>query len=94
MTELLTWLKGEVETIESEVILRSLAKKPGWKESNFQVLSEVYKVLQLLAEECPTFGRSSIALSVQPLCDKLGDIKLKGPAGETLNVYSEKTGVR
>lgn len=91
MTELLTWLKGEVETIESEVILRSLAKKPGWKESNFQVLSEVYKVLQLLAEECPTFGRSSIALSVQPLCDKLGDIKLKGPAGETLNVYSEKT---
>lgn len=91
MTELLTWLQGEVESIESEVVLRSLAKKPGWKESNFQVLSEVYKVLQLLAEQCPTFGRSSIALSVQPLCDKLGDIKLKGPAGETLNIYAEKT---
>ncbi|MCO5592165.1 hypothetical protein L7F22_046161 [Adiantum nelumboides] len=28
MTELLTWLQGEVESIESEVVLRSLAKKP------------------------------------------------------------------
>ncbi|KAK0556534.1 hypothetical protein OC846_001101 [Tilletia horrida] len=85
------WLESEKDTVESEIIVRALAKSPGWKESNFQVLAEVYRILRLLAEGCPTFGRASIALSIQPLCDKLGDIKLKGPAGETLTLYSEKT---
>ncbi|CAD6889006.1 unnamed protein product [Tilletia caries] len=86
-----TWLEAEKESIESEIIVRALAKSPGWKESNFQVLSEVYRILRILADGCPTFGRASIALSIQPLCDKLGDIKLKGPAGETLTLYAEKT---
>ncbi|KAN0064473.1 hypothetical protein ACQY0O_002099 [Thecaphora frezii] len=91
MTEFNTWLDREVDEVESEIIVRALGKKPGWKESNFQVLAEVYKVLRKLAESSPTFGRPSVALSVQPLCDKLGDIKLKGPAAETLGVYAEKT---
>ncbi|PWN17789.1 ARM repeat-containing protein [Microstroma glucosiphilum] len=85
------WLDREAETIESEVIVRALSKKPGWKESNFQVAAEVFKVFRLLAEQCPTFGRASVALTVQPLVDKLGDIKLKAPANETLGAYSEKT---
>ncbi|TKY86566.1 hypothetical protein EX895_004715 [Sporisorium graminicola] len=91
MTEFNDWLKVEAETVESEIIVRALGKKPGWKESNFQVMAEVYKALQLLAVDCPTFGRPSVALSVQPLCDKLGDIKLKTPAGETLVTFAEKT---
>ncbi|SJX62376.1 related to STU2-Microtubule-associated protein (MAP) of the XMAP215/Dis1 family [Sporisorium reilianum f. sp. reilianum] len=91
MTEFNGWLKIEAETVESEIIVRALGKKPGWKESNFQVMAEVYKALQLLANDCPTFARPSVALSVQPLCDKLGDIKLKTPAGETLVTFAEKT---
>ncbi|KAJ9476251.1 Protein STU2 [Pseudozyma hubeiensis] len=91
MTEFNDWLKVEAETVESEIIVRALGKKPGWKESNFQVMAEVYKALQLLANDCPTFARPSVALSVQPLCDKLGDIKLKTPAGETLVTFAEKT---
>ncbi|PWY99806.1 ARM repeat-containing protein [Testicularia cyperi] len=91
MGEFNDWLKVEAETVEAEIIVRALGKKPGWKESNFQVMAEVYKALQLLANDCPTFGRPTVALSVQPLCDKLGDIKLKGPAGETLVTYAEKT---
>ncbi len=91
MSEFNDWLKVEAESVEAEVIVRALGKKPGWKESNFQVMAEVYKALQLLANDCPTFGRPSIALSVQPLCDKLGDIKLKTPAGETLVIFAEKT---
>ncbi|SNX84562.1 related to STU2 - Microtubule-associated protein (MAP) of the XMAP215/Dis1 family [Melanopsichium pennsylvanicum] len=91
MIEFNDWLKVEAETVESEIIVRALGKKPGWKESNFQVMAEVYKALQLLANDCPTFGRPSVALSVQPLCDKLGDIKLKTPAGEALVTFAEKT---
>ncbi|EPQ29249.1 uncharacterized protein PFL1_03004 [Pseudozyma flocculosa PF-1] len=91
MTDFNAWLEREVDEVEAEIIVRALGKKPGWKESNFQVLAEVYKALRKLAEASPTFGRPSVALSVQPLCDKLGDIKLKGPAAETLGLYAEKT---
>lgn len=85
------WLEREAESVESEIIVRALSKKPGWKESNFQVMGEVFKIFRQLADLCPTFGRASVALSIQPLCDKLGDIKLKAPAGETLTLYAEKT---
>ncbi|KDN53582.1 ARM repeat-containing protein [Tilletiaria anomala UBC 951] len=91
MTNFNTWLGGSVSDIESELVVRTLGKKPGWKESNFQVLSEVYKVLRQLADTCPTFGRASVALSVQPLVEKLGDIKLKTAAGDTMLLYAEKT---
>ena len=37
------WLSGgEIENVESELIVRYLAKKPGWKESNFQVSPAFY----------------------------------------------------
>lgn len=85
------WLSVEVETVEAELIVRALAKKPGWKESNFQVMGEAFRLLQMLAQQCPTFSRPSVALSTHPLCDKLGDIKLKGPAGDTLAAYAERT---
>lgn len=32
-----TWLEGEGAEVESEIVCRFLSKKPGWKESNFQV---------------------------------------------------------
>ena len=44
-----------------------------------------------LAEKSPSFGRSCIALSVAHLSDKLGDIKLKKPAGETLISFAENS---
>ncbi|CEH12775.1 Microtubule-associated protein [Ceraceosorus bombacis] len=91
MEDFNTWLGVEAAEVECEVIVRALGKKPGWKESNFQVNAEVFKALRTLANEATSFGRSTIALSVQPLCDKLGDIKLKGPAGETLALFAEKT---
>lgn len=45
----------------------------------------------MLAEKCLTFGRSSVALSVPHLSEKLGDIKLKKSAGDTLLLFAEKT---
>lgn len=38
MEALEAWLRGgELVNVESEMIVRYLAKKPAWKESNFQV---------------------------------------------------------
>ena len=36
LEEMTTWLEGEVENVDAEVIVRALAKK-GWNEKNFQV---------------------------------------------------------
>jgi cytoskeleton-associated protein 5 len=48
----------------------------------------------MLSENCPSFGRSSIALSVGHLSEKLGDIKLKKPAGDALIAFAEKTSLQ
>lgn len=44
----------------------------------------------MLAEKCPSFGRSSAALCVGHLSEKLGDMKLKKLAGDTLFLLAEK----
>lgn len=36
LEEMTTWLEGEAENVDAEVIVRALAKK-GWNEKNFQV---------------------------------------------------------
>ncbi|KAK4053177.1 hypothetical protein OIV83_001912 [Microbotryomycetes sp. JL201] len=95
VTGLYAWLEGgEIDAVESELVVRYMAKKPGWKESNFQVYSKMYGIFQLLAEKSPTFGKSSAALAIPPLSEKLGDIKLKKPAGDALTIFAEKTSLQ
>ncbi|WFD06209.1 hypothetical protein MVES1_001551 [Malassezia vespertilionis] len=88
-----TFCTTHAETLDTELYARFLAKRPGWKESNFQVLGEIYRSLQTLAQHSPTFGRACAALTIPPLCEKLGDAKLKSVAGETLLLYAEATGL-
>jgi cytoskeleton-associated protein 5 len=45
----------------------------------------------MLAERAPTFGKPSAALAIPHLTEKLGDAKLKKPAGDALIVFAEKT---
>ncbi|EIW85215.1 microtubule associated protein [Coniophora puteana RWD-64-598 SS2] len=91
--ELTTWIEDVVETVDAEVVIRAIAKK-GWSEKNFQVSAKIYNVLTILAEQCPSFGRSCVALSTGHLSEKLGDAKLKKPAGDTLIVFAEKTSLQ
>jgi len=51
----------------------------------------LYGILSLLAERASTFGKASAALAIPHLTEKLGDLKLKKPAGDTLTVFAEKT---
>ena len=53
-----------------------LAKKPGWKDSNFQVMNGKFSVVALLAEKAKVFGRKSMACVMPGLVEKLGDIKV------------------
>ncbi|CAJ0826900.1 1337_t:CDS:10, partial [Entrophospora sp. SA101] len=81
-------------SIEAELVFRFLAQKPGWKESNFQVLTKAFNIMVLMASKVPSFSKSSAALVIPVLTEKLGDIKLKKPAGETLTCFSEKISVQ
>ncbi|GLB34986.1 putative microtubule associated protein [Lyophyllum shimeji] len=89
LEELLPWVESELGTLDAEVLVRALAKKC-WAEKNFQVSAKLYAILALLAGKCPSFGRSCVALCVAHLTEKLGDMKLKKPAGEALSAFSEK----
>ncbi|KAI9254442.1 armadillo-type protein [Phascolomyces articulosus] len=82
-----------VET-EPEIVFRVFSKKPGWKEMNFQVMGKLFATMQLLAEKCPNFTKACVAIAVQVLVEKLGDIKLKKAAGECLVVFAEKTSLQ
>ncbi|EJF65775.1 ARM repeat-containing protein [Dichomitus squalens LYAD-421 SS1] len=93
LEEMTTWVEGAVEGLDSEVVIRFLAKK-GWNEKNFQVSTKLYGILGTLADRCPSFGRASAALCIPHLSEKLGDMKLKKPAGDTLLLFAEKTSLQ
>jgi len=44
-----------------------------------------------LAEESNTWSKACSAISIPLCCDKLGDIKLKKPAGDAMGVFAEKS---
>ncbi|KAJ7905459.1 microtubule associated protein, partial [Mycena olivaceomarginata] len=93
LDEMTAWVEGAINDVDAEVVVRALAKK-GWTEKNFQVSAKIYAICSLLAEQCPSFGRSCPALCVAHLSEKLGDLKLKKPAGDTLLVFAEKTSLQ
>ncbi|KAF8212269.1 microtubule associated protein [Mycena galopus ATCC 62051] len=93
LDEMTAWVEGVINDVDAEVVVRALAKK-GWAEKNFQVSAKIYAICSLLAEQCPSFGRSCPALCVAHLSEKLGDLKLKKPAGDTLMVFAEKTSLQ
>ncbi|KAK7014891.1 cytoskeleton-associated protein 5 [Favolaschia claudopus] len=93
LDEMTAWVEGAINDIDAEVVVRALAKK-GWSEKNFQVSAKIYAVCSLLADQCPSFGRSCAALCVGHVSEKLGDLKLKKPAGDTLFVFAEKTSLQ
>ncbi|TFY63988.1 hypothetical protein EVJ58_g2914 [Rhodofomes roseus] len=93
LEEMTSWVEGAAPELDAEVVVRFLGKK-GWNEKNFQVSAKLYGILNILAEGCPSFGRSSVALCIPHLSEKLGDAKLKRPAGETLLLFAEKTSLQ
>ncbi|KAF5358260.1 hypothetical protein D9756_001599 [Leucocoprinus leucothites] len=93
LEEMASWVEREVESLDAEVVVRFIAKK-GWAEKNFQVSAKIYGILSTLAQQNTSFGRSCCALCIPHLTEKLGDTKLKKPAGDTLIVFAEKTSLQ
>ncbi|KAJ7391009.1 hypothetical protein OS493_021029 [Desmophyllum pertusum] len=87
LTEL---VKGmDPNTTPSQVLMRVLAKKPGWKDTNFQVLKAKFGLCQHIAQTVKTFSKRSAFYALDGLVDKIGDVKLKDVSKGALTTFAE-----
>uniref|UniRef100_A0A8C2X2J8 Cytoskeleton associated protein 5 n=1 Tax=Cyclopterus lumpus TaxID=8103 RepID=A0A8C2X2J8_CYCLU len=82
-----------VETMDKvempcQALVRMLAKKPGWKETNFQVMQMKLHIVALIAQR-GQFSKMSASVVLDGLVDKIGDVKCGGNAKEGLTAISE-----
>ncbi|KAM4553140.1 cytoskeleton-associated protein 5 isoform 3-T3 [Fundulus diaphanus] len=82
-----------VETMDTaampcQALVRMLAKKPGWKETNFQVMQMKLHVVALVAQR-GTFSKTSASVVLDGLVDKIGDVKCGGNAKAALTAIGE-----
>ncbi|XP_044594200.1 protein mini spindles isoform X1 [Cotesia glomerata] len=76
--------------VPCQVIVRILAKKPGFKDTNFQVLKQRLEVIKMLAENY-TFSITAANYCIMDIAEKLGDAKNGSTAAETLLAIAEAT---
>lgn len=65
------------DEMQSLLFLKVLGKKPGWKDSNFQVMKAKFAIVATLAERAAVFGKKSTASVLPSLVEKLADIKVE-----------------
>lgn len=80
------------EEIPCQVFVRVLKKKPGLKETNFQVLKLKLDLLAHLGQNS-RFSRQSADLVLSEIIDKVGDVKNGAAAQEALSCISEACGL-
>ncbi|KAG7467929.1 hypothetical protein MATL_G00137420 [Megalops atlanticus] len=71
-----------------QALVRMLAKKPGWKETNFQVMQMKLHIVGLIAQK-GSFSKTSAFVVLDGLVDKVGDVKCGGKAKEALTAIGE-----
>ncbi|XP_077995152.1 cytoskeleton-associated protein 5-like isoform X5 [Glandiceps talaboti] len=80
----------EKKDMQVQVMVRVLAKKPGWKENNFQVLKGKFQLVKKIAEKGKV-SRRAASFVISGAVDKIGDIKVGSVAGEVLSSLAEAT---
>ncbi|XP_046889619.1 cytoskeleton-associated protein 5 isoform X2 [Hypomesus transpacificus] len=71
-----------------QALVKMLAKKPGWKETNFQVMQMKLHIVGLVAQR-GSFSKTSASVVLDGLVDKVGDVKCGGKAKEGLTAIGE-----
>ncbi|CAL8351661.1 unnamed protein product [Merluccius merluccius] len=71
-----------------QALVRMLAKKPGWKETNFQVMQLKLQVVAAVARR-GRFSQTSASVVLEALVDKVGDVKCGGKAKDALTAIGE-----
>uniref|UniRef100_A0A8D0L3G1 Cytoskeleton associated protein 5 n=1 Tax=Sphenodon punctatus TaxID=8508 RepID=A0A8D0L3G1_SPHPU len=71
-----------------QALVRMLAKKPGWKETNFQVMQMKLHIVALIAQK-GNFSKTSAQIVLDGLVDKIGDVKCGSNAKEAMTAIAE-----
>lgn len=79
-----------VEDLPVQVLLRVLCRKPGLKDTNFQVLKLKVDLTKFLAQ-FGDFTKTSAEVCLRDLADKIGDVKNGAAVAETLSCIAEAT---
>ncbi|XP_071974868.1 cytoskeleton-associated protein 5 isoform X3 [Engystomops pustulosus] len=78
----------ERNDIPCQALIKMLAKKPGFKETNFQVMQMKLHIVALVAQK-GNFSKTSANIVLDGLVDKVGDVKCGGNAKEALSAIAE-----
>lgn len=66
----------EPAKIQSLLFVKVLGLKPGWKDSNFQVMKAKFSLVSIMVSTSTVFGKRSTACVLPVIVDKLADIKV------------------
>uniref|UniRef100_A0A4W3JI59 Cytoskeleton associated protein 5 n=1 Tax=Callorhinchus milii TaxID=7868 RepID=A0A4W3JI59_CALMI len=78
----------EMRQMPCQALVRMLAKKPGWKETNFQVMQMKLHIVALIAKN-GNFSTTSAEVVLDGLVDKIGDVKCGMKAKEALTAIAD-----
>lgn len=67
----------EPANIQSLLFVKVLGLKPGWKDSNFQVMKAKFSLVSIMVTTSTVFGKRSTACVLPVIVDKLADIKVR-----------------
>ncbi|CAB0035199.1 unnamed protein product [Trichogramma brassicae] len=78
----------QMDDVPTQIIVRVLGKKPGFKDTNFQVLKLRIELVKMLAENYK-FTSTVSEYCLTDITEKLGDVKNTTTASETLTAIAE-----
>ncbi|XP_065333081.1 protein mini spindles isoform X1 [Cloeon dipterum] len=78
----------EKADLPAQVLVRTLARKPGLKDGNFQVMKVKLDVVKTIAESSK-FSRTCANFCLQDVAEKLGDAKVGTAAADALTAMAE-----
>lgn len=80
------------QEITSEILVRFFAARPGWRDSNFQVLTKVLSLLTMFAEK-RSFTAEAASISVPGVAEKIADAKLGTGVALFFSAVAERVGI-
>ncbi|KAG1678360.1 Cytoskeleton-associated protein 5 [Nymphon striatum] len=88
-SETIRCTEGEQLPIQALIII--LSQKPGFKDTNFQVLNLKFLALSEIAKKASMFSQTSANCCILAIIDKIGDVKAGANASEALSCIAEAT---
>lgn len=78
------------DDVPVQVLVRTVAKKPGFKDSHFQVLKQRIELISQLTQEGFKFSQRSASYCVCEISEKIGDIKVGVEARDCLSKVADQ----